>query len=269
MTTKFVYNIDPALTAPFRFVADSGRGVGVVLVHGLNSTPHEMNHVAKRLAEKNISAHSINLRGHSSHPADLLNVSWKNWFDDLSAAVADMRSICDKVVVVGQCAGAVLGLYAATKVAIDGLVLAAPVLRPHEMAQTLGPIAIALGKKYRTWKPKVGEMEGVDWLGYYTQPISVHTEFVALQKEAKARLHLVNARILIIRSRADRISTQPDADTIREQVRGEVSLLELEGSAHLLMLNERVKDTVVATLMSYIEDQFQNGRASDPLSPRR
>ncbi|MEB3358458.1 MAG: alpha/beta fold hydrolase [Synechococcales bacterium] len=250
---RFIYNIDQNLVLPFKSLQNSE--IGVVLIHGLNSTPFEMNHIAECLAHQGYAAHSMKIPGHASHPSDLLDVTWHEWVAATVDAVNEIRNYCAKVLVVGQCAGGVLGLYASTVTPIDGLILTAPVLSVSKSARYLISLATAVGKKYRTWKPTLDQMEGVNWFGYYTHPISVHRNFVELQDVVWQKLSEISSPILIIKSKGDQMISQEQVSAIQQQPGAKVTLVEIDGSAHLLTLNKDVKDQVTDIIMKYIKTE--------------
>lgn len=250
---RFIYNINSEVAICFKSIQRSE--VGVVLVHGLNSTPFEMNHIAEKMAREGFSAHSIRIPGHASHPSDLLGVTWHEWVEATYKAVQEMRASCNKVYVVGQCAGGILGLYTSTLIQVDGVVLLAPVMKVSKTAQSLILLATAIGKQYRTWRPAVEDMEGVNWHGYYTQPISVHKNFVDLQSATWAKLPEISSPLLIIKSKQDGLITQDQVDGLLGLPRGKTVLIEIDGKAHFMALNEAVKYQVVDHILNYIKTQ--------------
>jgi carboxylesterase len=250
---SFVYNIDQQLVLSFKSLQRCK--VGVVLIHGLNSTPFEMNHIAQRLVEEGYAAYSMKIPGHASHPSDLLDVTWHEWVAATSDAVQEMRSYCEKVLVVGQCAGGILGLYASTVTPIDGLVLTAPVLSVSNSARCLISLATFLGKKYRTWRPTPDQMEQVNWYGYYTHPISVHRNFVELQDAVWQKLPDISSPILIIKSKDDQMIPQKQVNEFVQQTDAKVTLVEIEGNSHLLTLNKDIKDQVTDIIIEYISTE--------------
>lgn len=137
-----------------------GRGrAGVLLLHGLCSTPEELLPVQAALRAAGHEVRSAPLPGYSFDAAleQQRATGWRDWLHQVTAQAAALRERHEAVALVGISAGASLALGAAMlgEVAIDGLVLMSTPLRYDGWAvpwyQFLMPLALytPLGRFWR------------------------------------------------------------------------------------------------------------------------
>ncbi len=65
----------------FSFPGDGD--VGVLLLHGFTGSPAEMRPVGEALAQLGIGSEAILLRGHGTHPDDMLDARHEHWIEDV------------------------------------------------------------------------------------------------------------------------------------------------------------------------------------------
>lgn len=107
-----------------------GGTTGILLIHGLSGTPHEMRHVAERLNRQGYTVSCPQLAGHCGTYDDLKAVRWQDWLASVERALLALGERCDKVIVGGLSTGAILSLHLAAKMPsrVHGLALLAPTL---------------------------------------------------------------------------------------------------------------------------------------------
>ncbi len=107
-----------------------GGRTGVLLIHGLGGTPIEMRYVALGMARAGYTVHVPQLANHCGTEEELKQSRWQDWYWSVEAALDELRQSCDRVVVGGLSAGAILGLHLAANRPKDvhGLALYAPTL---------------------------------------------------------------------------------------------------------------------------------------------
>lgn len=91
---------------------DGGR-TGVLLVHGLGGTPIEMRYIALALSRAGYTVSVPQLAGHCATEAELKYSKWQDWYGTIDRELTELRKTCDKVVVGGLSAGALLSLHLA------------------------------------------------------------------------------------------------------------------------------------------------------------
>lgn len=111
------------------------RGVakrGILLVHGLGDSPFSFNDVGETLAEQGFLVRTVLLPGHGSKPADMLDVTLKQWQQVVREQAQIMKTEVPSVYLGGFSTGANLVLdYAYEHPDIAGLVLFSPAFRPE------------------------------------------------------------------------------------------------------------------------------------------
>ena len=111
------------------------RGVarrGILLVHGLGDSPFSFNDVGQTLADQGFLVRTVLLPGHGSKPADMLDVTLKQWQQVVREQTRIMENEVPAVYLGGFSTGANLVLdYAYEHPEIAGLVLFSPAFRPE------------------------------------------------------------------------------------------------------------------------------------------
>lgn len=111
------------------------RGVarrGILLVHGLGDSPFSFNDVGQTLADQGFLVRTVLLPGHGSKPADMLDVTLKQWQQVVREQTRILENEVPAVYLGGFSTGANLVLdYAYEHPEIAGLVLFSPAFRPE------------------------------------------------------------------------------------------------------------------------------------------
>lgn len=100
--------------------------VGVLLIHGLSSTPKEMEYFSKYVRDAGYSYYNVRLAGHGTSEADLKTKTYKDWYNSIELGYNTLASFCDKIVVIGESNGGILAAAVARFNKVDALVLSAP-----------------------------------------------------------------------------------------------------------------------------------------------
>ena len=117
-----------------------GRGIGVLLLHGLGDTPFIMADLGEffaGLSNRCLLVRSILLPGHGTAPGDLLGVRYEQWGEAVRYGIRSFPDGIDGLYLVGFSTGAALALHEALAPAttesarrIRALVLLSPAIRP-------------------------------------------------------------------------------------------------------------------------------------------
>jgi esterase/lipase len=117
------------LNLPFELTASSQvpyRGK-YLLIHGLNDSAYVWTDMAQALAARGFDVRAILLPGHGSHPAKMLNISFKNWLRTVRRHYENWQVDDTPIFVGGFSLGAVLAtILALEKPEIAGLILISP-----------------------------------------------------------------------------------------------------------------------------------------------
>lgn len=249
----------------------------VLLLHGLTSTPVELQPLAKRLHKAGYSVRAPYFSGYSYEPGyDAHSVTpWRSWHQQVMLELRDMKRQYKTVVVGGLCMGAVLALSAASEAGdeIDGLVLLATTLYYDGWSIPWYRFVLPLGyytpfryiyayrerepfglknEALRTWvaREMASKTSSIAGAAKLTLP-AIH-EGELLIKQVKRKLPQVTAPTLLIHATEDDVSTLRSADFVADNIGSDdVHKIVLHNSYHMITLdNERelVADETIAFL---------------------
>ncbi len=129
----------PDKRLPFLWTA--GR-TGVLFLHGFMGSPLSCRPIAHQLHTHGLTVHAPLLPGHGHFPARLANVSRTRWLREAEHALAQMRSHCDEVFLIGHSMGAVLAAHlAVNNPDIRGVAVLAPLFNVPSRGIYLMPVA--------------------------------------------------------------------------------------------------------------------------------
>ena len=102
---------------------------GVILIHGLWSTPYETRYLADLLASECFHTRSILLQGHGTKMKDLSKIKYRDWLSLIDWNIEEFKKEVEEVYLLGFSVGASLSVHAAFKRDdIKGLFIFSPAL---------------------------------------------------------------------------------------------------------------------------------------------
>jgi carboxylesterase len=110
------------------FLLAGGRPAAL-LVHDLPGTPAEMLPLGRSLQKAGWTARGISLPGFGTDLASLASRGAQDWLRCIDSSLCEMRRRHSPLILIGFSLGGALAVVAASAVALDGLVLLAPVWR--------------------------------------------------------------------------------------------------------------------------------------------
>lgn len=215
----------------------------VLLIHGFTATTSEVRPLAEFLHSKGLTVSAPLLAGHGTHPDDLNESKWQDWYQSAETAYLLLKTDHDKVWVGGESMGGVLALMlAANHPEIAGLLLYAPALKARRV--WLAPLLKHL-KKYIK-KVEVGP--DLAWSGYNVYPTKGMEQLLALQKQALTTLKRVTQPTLILMSKRDGSVPLSVTDLLSDQLTSEdKEFVIFEDSPHVILLANRQMEAQDAT----------------------
>ena len=253
----------------------AGGKVGVLLIHGLCGTPAEMRFVAMGLARQGYTVHCPQLAGHGGRTQDVEETTWQDWYRSAENALEEIRKECDTVIVGGLCLGSILGLHLAANNPdkVQGVSLFSPTLwingwampwytkffslvRSKTVANLMHfPDAESLGIKcprVRTFVRAALENTDNNELGTAGVPGAMVLEHCRMVRAAKRILKRVTQPTLIMHSREDDYANLNNATYLQGQVGGNVEMITLNDSYHMITLDKE-RHVVVEKTHAFIE----------------
>lgn len=247
------------MTTDQTYRVGSGRS-GVLLIHGLASSPSEMRFIANGLAREGYNVDCPQLAGHGSRAGDLVKSTWHDWYDSAEKALIELSAECDSVVVGGLSTGAVLALLLASKHPgkVAGLALYSPTLwlngRNIPWYARLFPVVPnrPLASLFRFPAPsnlgikdaRLREFirNSVTSKGGSCQVVTPGEAVIEhrwLVKAACAALDSIIQPVLIMHPRDDGYAALSNATFLQGKLKGYVDLVVLEDSYHLVTVDRQ------------------------------
>ena len=207
------------------------------------------------------------LAGHGTSPAELAQMTWKDWLRSAEEAYEALHDRCARVAVIGLSMGGALGLYLAGRVHPAAVVAISTPIRVRPMmakasrvtARVLpyAPVVIRLGprevamRRYRS--------------PYRRIPLRSLSEVDALLEAMRAELPRVRSPALILQGRRDWIIPKDSARELRRGLtRADAHVLWLPRSGHVATLDrdrEHLADAVTEFLRLHL-DREGGGKAA-------
>ena len=242
---------------PFRFDADGD--AGVLLVHGFTGSPFEMRPLGEYLAERGVGSVAPLLRGHGTHPRDLLDCGYRDWLADAGVALGELRARYRSVFLVGLSMGGVIALNLAARQAGDrGIAGVVPLCAPVRLRDwRLGHLAVLQHLvRWHAWgRPDVNDSGAWDRLvGYRRFRAASIGQVQLLVDDTRDLLPAIRQPILVVQAREDHVVPARNAVELIEAVgSSDRQLLWLDNSYHVVtmdydapVLNAAVADFVAA-----------------------
>ena len=102
----------PEIGSPF-LLSSSRSSVGIVISHGLLSSPEEVRPLADYLNTLGYTVYGVRLRGHGTAPVNLTATTWRDWYYSFLRGYAVLKNCCDHIVFGGFSTGGLIALRAA------------------------------------------------------------------------------------------------------------------------------------------------------------
>jgi len=218
---------------PFAF--DRGP-IGCVLLHGFTAAPKEMRPLGEYLAARHYTVRGVRYAGHGTSPQDLARTTWREWVASAEAAVAELRERCAQVWSIGLSLGGLISLHLAEQHLVDGVCAMAPAIFPPDrrmaMARLLAPFMRYARKDLADLHDPIALAEHADYELFPTRAVA---ELNALMRHTRRRLTQIDAPLLLIFARHDRVVSLDTLDYIWPRVRStNKARLILERGGHIV-----------------------------------
>jgi carboxylesterase len=221
---------------PFRH---DGGPTGVLLCHGLTSSPASMRPWAEFLSAAGLTVDVPLLPGHGTSWQELNTTRWPDWFSAVERALLRLADRCDQLLVGGISMGGCMALRLAEVhgEVVNGLVLVNPAIASADKRLVA---ARALHRVVPSFPALSGDIAkpGQDEVAYGHTPLRALHSLTQLWPSVIADLPRVTQPLLIYRSDQDHIVDAKSLGIIRSRVSStDVTIVELRDSFHVATLD--------------------------------
>jgi carboxylesterase len=197
--------------------------IGAVLVHGFTGSPFELRPVGEALAAAGIGSVGVLLRGHGTHPDDMVGYRYTDWIADLEAGLDRLLERHEQAVIVGLSMGGTLTLNVASRRANDprvvGIVtIGGTLYLPDWRLRIVHLIHRVI--KWQAWgEPDIKDRSTWDrHVAYRRIRTCTIPEMIALMRDTNQRLSRVEQSALIVHARDDHVVPLGNASRIRDGI---------------------------------------------------
>jgi carboxylesterase len=127
--------------------------IGVLLVHGLNGSRHDMAELAAVLRSHGMIAENMLLPGHGTRVRDMLPLGWPEWEQAVRHELKQLKQRCDVVFLIGHSLGGALCLHIAAHEEVAGVIPMCAPLHLHPWTK----LAVRLAKRLTPLLPTLRE----------------------------------------------------------------------------------------------------------------
>ena len=195
--------------------------IGVLLLHGLTSTPQELKYLANYLISKNFSVYVPLLKGHGTSVVNLARTKKEDWENSALKAFDKLSKSTNKVYVIGSSMGGNLAFRIAAKRKVAGIIsMGTPMFFKKQLSykiifNVLRIFKNFVKKKYPTKRIKKIIKKKV----HYTEfPLNCVSNLTKLIKISEKDLPKIKAPALVMQSSTDHILPKENAQWICEHI---------------------------------------------------
>jgi carboxylesterase len=239
----------PIVAGAEPFHHDGGR-TGMLLCHGLTSSPASLRPWAEYLAAAGLTVDVPLLPGHGTTWQELNTTRWPDWYSTVERALLRLADRCDQLLVGGISMGGCLALRLAEVHSdiVSGLVLVNPAIASWDKRRLVVP---ALHRVVPSFPALSGDiaMPGQDEVAYNRTPLRALHSLLKLWPLVIADLPRVTQPLLIYRSDQDHIVDERSLKLIQSRVSStDVTVVALHDSYHVATLDHDAEKIFAGSL---------------------
>jgi carboxylesterase len=240
--------------------------LGVLILHGFSSSLDSVKKLEAPIQALGLPTRMPALRGHCAESPDALRgVVWQDWLADAEAAMQDLLTEAERVIIFGFSMGGLLALTlaAGNKSVVDSLILMSAAIRlvsplaPGRPFHFLIPLVRIMVKKWDL-PPVYSDMSFAKFdTNYRWTPMDALLSFVELTEVIRTRLADIHVPALIIQSRKDTTAAPESAEIIMNGIATpplEKRIAWFDVSEHE-MLQDCEQEAVLQTILRYVQER--------------
>ncbi|MFQ5865927.1 MAG: alpha/beta hydrolase [bacterium] len=222
--------------------------VGCLLIHGFTGSPNELFELGEYLSKENLTVSIPMLPGHGTYSADLLNYTWRDWFERVKASYHELSDMCEEVYVAGLSMGGTLALHLAAHYPVHGVISMAAVIKLPTWKKIFAKNLDGLIKfrRKRGGEDVRDESAKSQLESYQRYPLKSVEQLFQLLDHVRNDLPEISAPILILHSKYDHTVPFSNSELIYHLVGSfDKRKVDLEQSYHVITVDfdkEKLKE---------------------------
>ncbi len=253
----------PSIGRPF-FLKSPNRDTGIVLCHGYLAAPEEMRPLGEYLHDAGYTVYGVRLQGFGTAPEQLRDVTWKDWVLSFNRAYAVVRNSCQKVILGGFSAGALLVLLNAARKqsAIDSIFcIDTPLILMKRHTCTIAPAAlgwnrmmkkIGMGVTMAESIENISETPDINYPVHYLEGVR---EFCNLMSVCRDHLAEVEAPCLIIHGSDDPVADPESADVIYKHIASSIKKKVFVEADYHNLVQQNGREKIFHEVLEFIRER--------------
>jgi carboxylesterase len=240
--------------------------VGVLVVHGITSTPGSLSHISGAFAAAGFNVEAPLLPGHGTHWNNMQGITWQEWLTALQAPLRDLQARCSHVFVFGLSLGGGLALLLARETPkLAGLVLVNHLASVKKTPLVmLAPIAHHIMKSVPNIANDI-KAPGITEPAYPMLNSFAGHQAILVAKEVQLALPHIHTPTLIFKSREDHVIPISSAHiTLKKLGSTQKEIVWLTNSYHVATMDFD-KAIIAEKSLAFVHSQaggLQNSRQS-------
>jgi carboxylesterase len=244
---------------------DNNSKIGILLIHGFTSTPHQFKDLSKYLSSNGFSVYAPLITGHGTKPEDLVKTSPEDWKKSVKEAYLKLKEKTGKVIVVGNSFGGNLAFWLAKEIENEmlGIVsLGTPIVLKYQMVIRARLFLYGWARKYyrkpmRIYKTDYTDM--MDEVTYPLIPVKNLREFLDfIKNETIPNLSKVKAPTFIAHADVDPVARPKSATYIYEHLGSSFKRIYwFESNRHIITTARNCND-LFYKILDFINELRQN-----------
>ncbi len=212
----------------------AGGPVGVLVLHGFTGNPSSMRGLAEAFVDAGHTVEMPRLPGHGTHVDDMVHTGWADWSGAAEAALVDLESRTDEVVVAGLSMGGSLTAWLATRhPELAGIICINPAVAPQDEMLSVVTAMVAAGDTVMAGiGSDVADPDVVE-SAYPQTPLAPLVSMFEVAAEIVADLPKIECPLLLFTSPQDHVVPPTDSDLLAASVSGPVERVSCERSYHV------------------------------------
>lgn len=244
---------------PFFYVGQSD--IGVLLLHGFTSSPHQFKNLREFFIKRKITVFSPVIAGHGTDPEDLRKTSIEDWIQSGYDAFNKLKSYAKHIVIVGNSFGGNIAFQIAVKndEQLKGIVsLGTPIFLRNHTLITLRTYTYGWMKKYYKKRGKhyhASYGENVEVISYPVIPVRSLRNFLRFIKYFTIpNIQHVTTPVLLIQGNRDQVVHPKSVQFLHQHLKSEYKkVCWLDGPIHSIY-DIQEKEEFFHLIFSFIQE---------------